>query len=1008
MSELKLVSPLLDGFVMGEPFSDRNGVRCCPAMKENSDDKYIVKIISVPASQKQLDALLFSGAYTDSAAAAEYFKQLADDTVKEARLLQQLAKLEGFLSYEGWQIVPMEGNELGYDIYLLSSYRRSLETFLRRNAMTHLNAVNLGIDLCAALSLCRRAGFIYTALKPSNIFITGKQEYRIGDLGFAKLNAMKYTSMPGKNITRYTPPELHDPLATLNPTVDIYAVGLILYQIYNNGELPFATKAPLKYLPSPLNADYEMAEIIQKACDPNPRKRYQTPIEMGQALVSYMQRNSVNDIPIVPPVVDTVAEESSAAAAESLEPTKEVSEPIAVQPAETISESTEVNTPSEPVTVEELQFMDSLVGDETAPSADEHDDLADTPTSDEVDMILAQADALLSDETTTSTEPEEMTEPETEDITEPEVIETTEETSDEPLPEEPTADEDQDFSISFSEPVEENMEIDDLEFGLPTDHEATVAEETIPEGFEEITSAKEPKPRKKRGWIGLVITLLIFALLGGGAYYYYSNYYLLPIDDIEINGYDSSIVVELTTAVDESLLKVICTDTYGNKQEMPVSDGQAVFTNLKPKTTYKITVETEGLHKLTGSLTGSYTTAEVTNIIDFTAKAGMEDGSVVLSFTVDGPDSQNWTVEYSAEGEETKSVSFTGHMVTVTDLTVGKLYTFTLTNSHAEEMYLGGNTTLEHQACRIVVADSLTIVSCIDGLLTANWLCPEDTSVESWIVRCYSDDGYEQTLEVTDTTVEFDGISPDTAYTVEVTADGMSQSARAFVTANPVTVSAINFAYEPQTGLTVTWEADNTPDGGWLVMYSIDGSDTTEMAECIDNTAMIKNVIPNATYSIRIMAADGSTVFGSSAEMEGIEATSFNQYGLNTANLQISMCHSPEKENWTYEDVTNSQYTTSYAPGENASLVIYATSSFYLKTDETAVMFVIRNEEGKVIPTFTRTLTKVWRDMWPGIGKYCYLDIPVMPTAEGKYTLELYFNGQTVMSKSFSIINANG
>ena len=47
----------------------------------------------------------------------------ADDTVKEARLLQQLAKLEGFLSYEGWQIVPMGSNELGYDIYLLGTFR---------------------------------------------------------------------------------------------------------------------------------------------------------------------------------------------------------------------------------------------------------------------------------------------------------------------------------------------------------------------------------------------------------------------------------------------------------------------------------------------------------------------------------------------------------------------------------------------------------------------------------------------------------------------------------------------------------------------------------------------------------------------------------------------------------------------------------------------------------------------------------------------------------------------
>ena len=41
MSEQKLVSPLLDGFVMGDPMSNHDGVCCCPAMRENSEEKYM-------------------------------------------------------------------------------------------------------------------------------------------------------------------------------------------------------------------------------------------------------------------------------------------------------------------------------------------------------------------------------------------------------------------------------------------------------------------------------------------------------------------------------------------------------------------------------------------------------------------------------------------------------------------------------------------------------------------------------------------------------------------------------------------------------------------------------------------------------------------------------------------------------------------------------------------------------------------------------------------------------
>ena len=235
MSEPKLISPMLDGFYMGGAISDHDGVRCYPAMKENSENKYIVKVISVPASPVQLDALLLTGAYKDPGSAMDYFKSVADGVDAEATLLKKLAKLEGFLPYDNWQIVPMEEKQLGYDIYLISSYKRSLEKYLRRHPITHRGAITLGLDLCAALSVCRRAGYLYADLKPTNIFISDEKQYRIGDLGFLEMEGLKYTSLPSKYISEYTAPELRDALTTVNTTVDTYAVGMILYKIYNNG-----------------------------------------------------------------------------------------------------------------------------------------------------------------------------------------------------------------------------------------------------------------------------------------------------------------------------------------------------------------------------------------------------------------------------------------------------------------------------------------------------------------------------------------------------------------------------------------------------------------------------------------------------------------------------------------------------------------------------------------------------------------------------------------------------
>ena len=307
MSEIKLISPLLDDFIIGDVFSDHNGVRCVPAMKNNSDSRYIVKVISVPASQVQLQAFLLTGVYRTEEDAKAYFAELASNIEKEMSILSKLSALEGFVDYEGYQVVEKE-DEVGYDIYLLAPYRRSLERHYRKYPMTHLGAVNLGLDMCAALSVARQAGFLVVDLKPGNIFIGEDKEYRIGDIGFLPMNGLRFATLHDRYRSPYTAPEVQDPFAPISDKLDIYAAGLVLYQAYNGGALPFVGAAPNEVLQPPLYADYEMSEIILKACSPDHAERWEDPIKMGQAIVSYMQRNGANDTPIAPPIIQDIPE----------------------------------------------------------------------------------------------------------------------------------------------------------------------------------------------------------------------------------------------------------------------------------------------------------------------------------------------------------------------------------------------------------------------------------------------------------------------------------------------------------------------------------------------------------------------------------------------------------------------------------------------------------------------------------------------------------------------------
>ena len=278
--------------------------------------------------------------------------------------------------------------------------------------------------------------------------------------------------------------------------------------------------------------------------------------------------------------------------------------------------------------------------------------------------------------------------------------------------------------------------------------------------------------------------------------------------------------------------------------------------------------------------------------------------------------------------------------------------------------------------------------------------------MESWTVRCYADANYDDTITVSDTTVEFTGVDPSNAYTIEVTAAGMSQSARAYVTANPITVTGITVGAS-KTGdfaLDVSWEFEGSaPTGGWLLMYALDNSEAYEVVVCESNSGVIESRIPGTVYNISIQAADGSTIFGGKTSYETAEAKVFNALSIDGSKIQASLCPTPGKSGWTYKDIADDDYRSAFKSTEKASLVIYSPKKAASSKDDVAVMFIIRDSEGNVIPKTCKIKTIKWNTLWNNRTQYCSLDIPTLPTQPGSYTVEVYFNNELVTSKPLTI-----
>lgn len=256
-----------------------------------------LKVISIPQSDGEVQSLKNDGMTENDT--TEYFKGIVNDFVQEIQLMSKLKGNSNIVAYEDFAVVE-KTESIGYEILIRMELLTGLPMYLRENQFRVCDVIQLGIDMCRALEVCRELNIVHRDIKPDNIFVSAKGDFKLGDFGVARTIEKTMAGLSRKGTYSYMAPEIYNG-NEYGFEADIYSLGIVLYKLLNNNRDPFLPQypEPVKYndkteamvkriqglpMPKPVNADEKLAGVIFKACAHNLEDRYQHPKELRKDL----------------------------------------------------------------------------------------------------------------------------------------------------------------------------------------------------------------------------------------------------------------------------------------------------------------------------------------------------------------------------------------------------------------------------------------------------------------------------------------------------------------------------------------------------------------------------------------------------------------------------------------------------------------------------------------------------------------------------------------------------
>ncbi len=200
--------------------------------------------------------------------------------------------------------------------YIVMEYvegRTLREVLTHEGRLTQRRAIEIVIDVCAALDYSHRQSIVHRDIKPGNVMITRDGSVKVMDFGIARAIAQSTATVTQTAAVMGTAQYLSPEQARgekVDARSDLYSTGVVLYELLT-GQPPFQGDSPLAVAyqhvgedavpPSDLESDLadDVDAVVMKALAKNPANRYQSAGEMTDDLGRLLSGRRVLATPLL-------------------------------------------------------------------------------------------------------------------------------------------------------------------------------------------------------------------------------------------------------------------------------------------------------------------------------------------------------------------------------------------------------------------------------------------------------------------------------------------------------------------------------------------------------------------------------------------------------------------------------------------------------------------------------------------------------------------------------------